>query len=136
MRRIKKTSIVLIMLLVLVICLAACSGKDESGLPHMEVDVLQGEDGASYTKMNGSEQRSFQVEEGENYDIEINVKKEEGKLNLYIAKDGKKENTIYEGNDISSFQFTVHAEGAGDYIICIEAYDFVGDYTCEISKVQ
>lgn len=55
---------------------------------------------------------------------------------MYIAKDGDRENAIYEGNDIPTSEFTVSAKEAGDYIIWIEASNFAGEYSFEISNNQ
>lgn len=78
--------------------------------------------------------RSFQVGENETVKIRVSVEKRDGVLNVYIAKDGDKENAIYKGEDITTSEFIVSAKEAGDYIIWIEADNFEGEYSFEISS--
>ena len=98
--------------------------------PEMTVDVIKTKDGTSLTVRSGTEQRSFSVEEGRSCEVFVTVKKAGGTLDLKIeSADGEK--TLYVGKDLPSSSFSVTASEAGDYVIFIEAFGFIGGYTVE-----
>lgn len=129
--RMKRLKVMVFLCLLLILCLAGCS-KKKSDRPEMNIDFVQGKNGESLKKMDGTYQYTFSVEDDDYYDVGISVTKESGSLSVTITRDedGKK---IYTGTDLPTSEFTVHADEVGHYKVLFTADNFVGDYSCDLS---
>ena len=119
----------LLSVFLLLLFLFGCT-KEEQSRP-MTVDLITSADGKTYTVKNGCEKGHFSVGDKNPCQIEITVKKQSGKLNIRIEKDGE-EKPVYRGTDLPSSQFTVTAAEAGEYTVTVEAKDFIGEYRTEL----
>lgn len=118
----------IIMVALLLLVFTACNKKDDEERPVMNIDYATDDSGEQYMVKNGSEQYLFQVAEGENYSVKVSVKTKKGKISIRIFKDGDRDDTIYEGNEIPDTEFVVYAREAGEYTIWTEVEDYVGTY--------
>lgn len=128
-----KDTIIIIILTFIAVVLTGCSSGEKQYTPAaMNCEVFTAEDGSSMVRKNGEEYSSFTVLEGEAVEIAVIVNRVSGVLNINISQDGRA--AIYDGNDVPTSEFSVYAKEKGEYIICVMAKDFVGDYSFEISK--
>lgn len=127
-----KRIILVVTMLVCVMGLTACKDKEEDH-PVMDIDMLEGADGETYMRYNGTEQGCFQVEEDKPCTVGLYIKTREGHMNVYIAKNGDQSQAIYDKKDITSEDTTIEVTEPGDYKIMFEAENFVGDHSYSLS---
>lgn len=117
----------LFIFLTVVLIFTGCSGggrnrgTDEHGV--MNIDF--GEDGMI---RNGTEYFTYQVENGKKGVISVSVSRVSGGLDLDIYPVGHRDTPEYTGRDLDSASFDVIVTEPGEYMICVTAKKFVGNY--------
>ncbi len=106
---------------------AACASvgnepSDERG--NMEVDF-----GDGGMIRNGTEYRTYQVEEGEKGIVSIRIFKDSGRIDIDVYRAGNKDNPDYTGRNLDSAEFEVIVSEPGEYKVLVTAKKFVGDYS-------
>ena len=117
----------LCLLIAAVISITACTnGKpDHRDDANGTMNIIFGEDGMV---RNGTEYRTYQVEEGQKGIISIRVSKVSGRLDIDVYPVDSKDDLEYTGRDLDSASFDVIVEQPGEYTVCFTATAFVGDY--------
>ena len=100
---------------------AAEDGSDESG--NMTVEI--GEEGVV---RNGTEYRTYRVEEGYKGIVRVDIVRKSGRLDLDIYPTDSKDEPRYTGRDLDTASFSVGLDAAGEYKVRITAKEFIGDY--------
>jgi hypothetical protein len=118
----------LIILLIILLTFAGCSGNIEIG--SIENNTSK-EMSASYTKFSGTKQTNLTVEAGKPIDISADIVTKKGSLNVYIYQKGEKSeaNYNYSGTNIKTTNFTVTLSDPGDYIIKVTARNHKGSFS-------
>lgn len=80
-----------------------------------------------YNKFSGNKNKSITVKDGETCEVYVDIKTEEGKIDLLIKDESG--NLAYEGHDIQTSNFTVNLKESGKYKIRIEAKKHKGSYS-------
>jgi len=106
----------------------ASDGLDEKMYGYMTVDVRNG-----VSKRNGTDTRTYQVAEGEQGVLKVNVSKESGKLGMAVYNKSDLTNPSYEEYDLDSQEITLDLENPGEYIVWITADDYVGNYWFDVT---
>jgi len=84
--------------------------------------------------LDGREQYTIHVPEGEELAVLISISNQDGSLSLTI---GESDHTpVYTGNDIESSTFTVYLRKSGDYSVIIDANNHKGSYSLEWSAIS
>ena len=117
----------LCLLIAAVISITACTnGKpDHRDDANGTMNIIFGEDGMV---RNGTEYRTYQVEEGQRGIISIRISRKSGRLDLDIYPAGCEDAPEYTGRELDSTSFDVIVEEPGEYQVCFTATEFVGDY--------
>ncbi|MGN1415752.1 MAG: hypothetical protein ACI4XF_02845 [Oscillospiraceae bacterium] len=124
----KYTKIIsLCLLAAAVISITACTNghRDYSTDTKGTMNIDFGEDGMI---RNGTEYNTYQVEEGQQGIISINISKVSGRLDIDVYQVGNEDDPDYTGRDLDSASFDVIVEEPGEYKVCFTAAEFVGDY--------
>ena len=106
--------------------LAGCGEirKDPSGEQGgMKVDLTE-----KGMVRNGTEYRTFQVEEGRRGIVSVRISGQSGILDLDIYPTYRPKETEYTGRSLDSASFSVILEERGEYKIRVTAKDYLGDY--------
>ena len=106
--------------------LAGCGEirKDPSGEQGgMKVDLTE-----KGMVRNGTEYRTFQVEEGRRGIVSVRISRQSGALDLDIYPTDDPKEPEYTGRSLDSASFSVILEEEGEYKICVTAKDYLGDY--------
>ncbi|MDD3106320.1 MAG: PPC domain-containing protein [Bacilli bacterium] len=122
------------MIVCIVLSLFGCSNKAKNDNLFMNVDRIKNADGSTSIIKNGAEQYFFTVEDGETVKVKMTFDNQNGTIDVYIAKDGVKENADYKGTDIPSSNFSVTISKAGTYQILYTCKDYIGEYSYSIQK--
>ena len=77
---------------------------------------------------NGTEYRTFQVEEGRRGIVSVRISRQSGALDLDIYPTDDPKESKYTGRSLDSASFSVILEEEGEYKICVTAKDYLGDY--------
>ena len=109
-----------------------CDGMQTLVEPYMKITAYQSNGGRQVR--NGTERREFQVEEGSAITMTVTVEQKAGFLAIWIAKDGKRKNAVFDESDMVSSTTEVSITESGNYIIWIEAADFEGSYSFETDQ--
>ncbi|MGN1347422.1 MAG: hypothetical protein ACI4VI_00635 [Acutalibacteraceae bacterium] len=133
MRKMKKAKrkhtriISLCLLVVAVILITSCtdSNRSHSTDTNETMNIDFGENGMI---RNGTEYRTYQVEEGQKGIISIRISKVSGRLDIDIYQVGGEDKPNYTGRDLDSASFDVIAEEPGEYKVRLMATEFVGEY--------
>ena len=117
---------VILLVALTAISVAACTNNgdndtDERGSMKIEF----GKDGII---RNGTEYYTYQVEKGSVGVVSVSISKKSGKIDIDVYPTGLKDDAEYTGRDLDSASFSVILNEPGEYIVCITAKDFVGDY--------
>lgn len=84
--------------------------------------------------LDGREQYTIHVPEGEELAVLISISNQDGSLSLTI---GESDHTpVYTGNDIESSAFTVYLRESGNYSVIIDANNHKGSYSLEWSAIS
>lgn len=136
--KIKASVHIVLKFLAMVMCIAvtasvftACgksTAERNTEKPQMNIDFENGQ-----TVRKGTEQRFYQVEEGQKGELKISVDKKSGRLNISVFPVENPDKLYYCGKDIPTSDFTVELSDSGEYKVSIEADAFVGDYGFEWS---
>ena len=107
--------------------ITACADGGEFGNPdetgNMKIDIT--EDG---TIRNGTEYKTYLVEEGCTGTVLVVISKKSGRLDMDVYRVGHVDSPDYTGRDLEIESFTVNLKEPGEYKVKITAKDFVGDY--------
>lgn len=106
--------------------LAGCGEirKDPSGeRGGMKVDLTE-----KGMVRNGTEYRTFQVEEGRRGIVSVRISRQSGALDLDIYPTDDPKESKYTGRSLDSASFSVILEERGEYKVCVTAKDYLGDY--------
>lgn len=103
--------------------ITGCGLKKADETPCMNIDFVNGQ-----TVHSGTEQRFYQVKEGNVGELKITVTRESGSLNISVYPVNDTQNYCYRGTDIPTSDFTVTLSEPGEYTVFIEAEKFVGSY--------
>lgn len=106
--------------------LAGCGEirKDPSGEQGgMKVDLTE-----KGMVRNGTEYRTFQVEEGRRGIVSVRISRQSGALDLDIYPTDDPKESEYTGRSLDSASFSVILEEQGEYKIRVAAKDYLGDY--------
>ncbi|MGN1099344.1 MAG: hypothetical protein ACI4S9_03290 [Christensenellales bacterium] len=116
-----------IVLTVLSVMITACAYGGQNGSPDetgdMKIDIT--EDG---TIRNGTEYKTYLVEEGHTGTVSVVISKKSGRLDMDVYRVGHEDFPDYTGRDLEIESFTVNLKEPGEYKVRITARDFVGDY--------
>ncbi|MEG2814259.1 MAG: hypothetical protein RSA79_06630 [Oscillospiraceae bacterium] len=82
----------------------------------------------TYDKLSGYKATEINVKKGQSVEINVNIVTDGGTLNAYIAKDNKKEDAVYNGEELKTSEFNVTLSEEGKYTIRIDAEDHSGSY--------
>ena len=77
---------------------------------------------------NGTEYRTFQVEEGRRGIVSVRISRQSGVLDLDIYPTDDPKEPEYTGRSLDSASFSVILEEQGEYKIRVTAKDYQGDY--------
>ena len=77
---------------------------------------------------NGTEYRTFQVEEGRRGIVSVRISRQSGALDLDIYPTDDPKEPEYTGRSLDSASFSVILEEQGEYKIRVTAKDYLGDY--------
>ena len=77
---------------------------------------------------NGTEYRTFQVEEGRRGIVSVRIFRQSGALDLDIYPTDDPKESEYTGRSLDSASFSVILEERGEYKIRVAAKDYLGDY--------
>ena len=110
---------------------AGCARQQNLESPHMDKHLENGQ-----ILYDGTEQRFFQVEEGQTGVLTVSITRESGNLNLSVFPESDPEQYNYRGTELPTSDFTVLLEEPGTYHVWIEAERFIGTYDCEWSVRQ
>lgn len=77
---------------------------------------------------NGTEYRTFQVEEGRRGIASVRISRQSGALDLDIYPTDDPKEPEYTGRSLDSASFSVILEEQGEYKIRVTAKDYLGDY--------
>ncbi len=95
----------------------------------------------SYQKFSGYKATDIHLKEGEAVEISVDIVSKEGKIDLTIVKEAnkndeksQKDETIYEGTDLPTSDFTVKIDKPGDYKITVTGDDHKGSYKISWDK--
>ena len=110
---------------------AGCARQQNLESPHMDKNLENGQ-----ILYDGTEQRFFQVEEGQTGVLTVSITRESGNLNLSVFPESDPEQYNYRGTELPTSDFTVLLEEPGTYHVGIEAERFIGTYACEWSVRQ
>lgn len=114
--------------------LAGCAdkGNDPAGEQgSMNIDL--GEKGMV---RNGTEYRTYQVEEGVRGIVSVRISRQSGALDLDIYPTDRPEEPEYTGRSLDSATFSVILEERGEYKLRVTAKDYVGDYEIDWKMEQ
>jgi len=100
----------------------------------MNIDIVNNNDGSSYSVENGSTQYLFTVEDGETVELALIFDNQKGSIDVYVAKDGVEANADFREKDLSSGTYNVIVSEAGSYQVLYTCKDYVGEYSCSIEK--
>lgn len=117
----------LCLLIAAVISITACTNNRKDSLADLAgtMNIAIGENGMI---RNGTEHRTYQVEEGQKGILSIRISKVSGRLDIDFYPVDQKDNPSYTGRDLDSASFDVIVENPGEYQVCFTATEFVGDY--------
>lgn len=133
MRKMKKVKrkhtriISLCLLVVAVILITSCadSSRNHSTDTNETMNIAFGENGMI---RNGTEYKTYQVEEGQKGIISVRISKLSGRLDIDIYQVGNEDKPNYTGRDLDSASFDVIAGEPGEYKVRLTATEFVGEY--------
>ena len=77
---------------------------------------------------NGTEYRTFQVEEGRRGIVSVRISRQSGVLDLDIYPTDDPKKPEYTGRSLDSASFSVILEEQGEYKVRVTAKDYLGDY--------
>lgn len=117
----------LCLLVAAVISVTACTNgkRDTKADANGAMNIEFGEDGMI---RNGTEYRTYQVEEGQKGILSIRVSRESGRLDIDVCQVGNEDDPDYTGRGLDSASFDVILEEPGEYRVCFTAAEFAGDY--------
>ena len=97
--------------------------------PHMNIDI---KDGTSV--YNGTEQRCYPLEAGQNGELEVSVQRKSGSLNLSVFSIEDTDASYYRGTDLQDCSFSVSVPAS--CTVWIEAEQFVGNFQLNWSVIE
>lgn len=106
--------------------LTGCGSRQDAEKPCMNISYKNGQ--SVYT---GTEQRFYQLEEGQTGKLTVSVTQESGSLSISVFPTAAPEQYCYRGTDIPSSEFSVTLSEPGEYKVWIEADHFAGSYGFE-----
>lgn len=124
-----KKIILMILILIISISFAGCTYGSELTIGSVENNTLSSMS-MKYAKFSGN--KNITVKEGDTCVVSVDIKTEEGKIDLFIKDDNG--NIAYEGHNIPTSNFTVNLSEAGKYKIRIEAKNHKSSYTIKWGK--
>ena len=118
---------VLCLFAAMVISITACTNGNQEAERDIngKMNIDFGENGVI---RNGTEYASYPLEKGQKGIISIYISRVSGRLDLDIYPAEDREKPEYTGRDLDSASFDVIVEKTGEYMVCITAADFVGEY--------
>lgn len=126
-----KKIVLMILVLIISIGFAGCTYGSEFTIGSIENNTLSSMS-MRYVKFSGNKNKNITVKEGDTCVVSVDIKTEEGKIDLFIKDDNG--NIAYEGHDITTSNFTVELNKAGKYKISIEANNHKGSYLIKWGK--
>jgi len=126
-----KKIILMILILIISVSFAGCTYGSEFTIGSVENNTLSSMS-MKYAKFSGNKNKNITVKEGDTCVVSVDIKTEEGKIDLFIKDDNG--NIAYEGHNIPTSNFTVKLSEAGKYKISIEAKNHKGSYTSKWDK--
>lgn len=131
-------SVIALVICFLVLALSGCSRGDENDKQVTAVGRVSSQTSTSisseYKLLDGREQYTIHVPEGEELAVLISISNQDGSLSLTI---GESDHTpVYTGNDIESSAFTVYLRESGNYSVIIDANNLKGSYSLEWSAIS
>ena len=118
-----KMFVVCILIAALAALITGCGSAQNAETPSMNIDFVNGQ-----TVYSGTEQRFYQVKEGNAGELKITVTRESGNLNISVCPVNDPQHYCYRGTDIPSSDFTVTLPEPGEYKVFVEADKFAGSY--------
>lgn len=109
-------------LLAVILLLFNSCGKADN--PEMNVEIRDGQ-----KIYNGTEQRFYQVDEGMEAELEIEVNRNSGSINITVVDSDSSQKVFYQGTDIPTSDFKVSLPSPGEYKVLTQADNFNGSYT-------
>lgn len=85
---------------------------------------------------NGTEYRTYQVEEGERGIVAVRISRQSGALDLDIYPTDRPKEPEYTGRSLDSASFSVILEESGEYKLRVTAKDYIGDYEIDWKTEQ
>ena len=100
----------------------------------------------SYEKFNGYKTSVFNIEEGEEFEVDVSIVSEEGKLGLTVVRETESEGdkklkseeseNIYQGKEIPTSDFKLHIDKPGKYKITVTGDNHKGKFNITWDKVN
>ncbi len=126
-----KKIILMILILIISISFVGCTYGSGLTIGSVENNTLSSMS-MKYAKFSGNKNKNITVNEGDICVVSVDIKTEEGKIDLLIKDDN--ENIAYEGHNMPTSNFTVKLSEAGKYKISIEAKNHKGSYSIKWGK--
>lgn len=117
---------VCILIVALLAMFTGCGSGQDAEQPSMNISFENGQ-----TVYTGTEQRFYQLEDGQVGNLAISVTRESGSLNISVFPTAAPQQYCYRGTDIPTSDFTVTLSESGEYKVRIEADHFAGSYGLE-----
>ena len=102
---------------------SGCGLTQKAEEPCMNLEMEDGQ-----VVRTGTEQRFYQVEDGQAGELTVSIERESGSLNIFVFQEGEERRYFYRGTDLPTAGFTVTLSEPGEYKVWVEAARFAGTY--------
>ncbi len=100
----------------------------------------------SYEKFNGYKTSVFNIEEGEEFEVDVSIVSEEGNLGLTVVREtetkgdkklkSEESENIYQGNELPTSDFKVTLDKPGKYKITVTGENHKGKFNITWDQVN
>ncbi len=136
---IKIKNCVLFTLILSLVLISGCTYGSYTTTGSIQISTLS-KMSMSYKKFNGYKITELNIKEGEEYQVNVSIVSEEGKLGLTIAlendKKDRQDETIYKGSELPTSDFKVTLDKPGKYLIKVTGENHKGKFNITWDKVN